>query len=225
MSRVAVIGIDGMDAHIVERMGEELPNIARLRRNAQRLRMSSVFPPDSPTAWSTIYTGQNPAHHGVITFRDPFSRLKVGDHLNSDLSGRTFWDVAGKSGKKVCVLFPHLGYPVWKVNGVMVGRTTEVDIREYDIQTYPSDLAQRIDLNGLRPMSSFPLNLLDMIEPTQELIRNEVEAGLRLSRMDWDLFFIDFSSRGWMMLVVVVLARHIGTRVPGSIVTSWMRPW
>jgi predicted AlkP superfamily phosphohydrolase/phosphomutase len=192
---VAVIGIDGMDAHLIERFGDSLPNIAALRKRAPQLKMRSVFPPDSPTAWASIYTGLNPAHHGVITFRDPFSNLKVGEHLSSDLSGRTFWDAAGVHGKKVCVLFPHLGYPVWQVNGVMVGRTTEVDIREYDLQTYPAELAREMDLDDLRPMSSFPLDLADLVEPTKDLIRREVRAGLELSqRKEWDLLFIYFSS-------------------------------
>lgn len=195
MSRLVVIGIDGMDSGLIEGLGDSLPNISRLKRSCSPVQMRSVFPPDSPTAWTSIYTGLNPAKHGVITFRDPKTKKGVGEHTGARIGGKTFWDVAGRDNRKVCVLFPHMGYPVWQVNGIMVGRTTEVDIREYDIQSYPQGVLSKLDLTGLRPMTSFPLDLQDMIGPTKELIRREVDLGTRLLDEErWDLFFIYFSS-------------------------------
>ena len=190
-----ILGIDGLDSLLLSKFEKDLPNFRKLKENSPDVKMKSVFPPDSPTAWTSIYTGKNPAEHGVISFKDPFTPTKVCEYLGTDISGKTFWDVAGSVGKKVCVVFPHLGYPVWPVNGVMVGRTTEVDVREFDIQTYPAALSEKYDLSGLKPMTSYPLDIGDVIKPTKELILNETKLGVKLLEdIDWDLYFIYFSS-------------------------------
>ncbi|TAJ45181.1 hypothetical protein CUJ86_00035 [Methanofollis fontis] len=195
MSRVVVIGIDGLDSGLIQKYEHILPNFQKIKEGSPDVGMHSVFPPDSPTAWTSIYTGQNPAEHGVISFKDPFSPARLCEYLGTDISGKTFWDRAGNAGKKVCVVFPHLGYPVWEVNGVMVGRTTETDIREFDIQIFPEHLQDRYDLSDLSPMTSYPLRIGDIIQPTQDLIRRETDLGLKLfQENDWDLFFIYYSS-------------------------------
>jgi predicted AlkP superfamily phosphohydrolase/phosphomutase len=195
MSKVMILGIDGLDSLLLSKFEKDLPNFRKLKENSPDVKMKSVFPPDSPTAWTSIYTGKNPAEHGVILFKDPFTPTKVCEYLGTDISGKTFWDVAGSVGRKVCVVFPHLGYPVWPVNGVMVGRTTEVDVREFDIQTYPAALSEKYDMSGLKPMTSYPLNIGDVIKPTKELILNETKLGVKLLEdIDWDLYFIYFSS-------------------------------
>lgn len=195
MSKVLIIGIDGLDIELIKKHLDELPNFKKILKNSPHINFESVFPPDSPTAWTSIYTGKNPAEHGVVSFKDPFTPTKVCEYLGTDISGKTFWDIAGNAGKKVCVIFPHLGYPVWPVNGAMIGRTTEVDIREFDIQTFPVSLYNEYDMSGLQPMSSYPIKIGDIIEPTKKLILNETQLGLKLLRdIEWDLYFIYFSS-------------------------------
>lgn len=195
MSKVIVIGIDGLDSVLLTNFKNDLPNFEKLKESSHNIKLKSVFPPDSPTAWTSIYTGMNPAEHGIISFKDPATEFKVCDYLGTDISGKTFWDKAGNAGKKVCVVFPHLGYPVWPVNGVMIGRTSEVDIREFEIQTYPSSLSEKYNLSDLKPMSSYPINIGDIMKPTKDLIINEVNLGLKLlNEVDWDLYFIYFSS-------------------------------
>lgn len=195
MSKVVIIGIDGLDSLLLEEFQNDLPNLTKLRLSGQRINFTSVFPPDSPTAWTSIYTGQNPAEHGIVSFKDPFSSVKTCEHLGTSISGKTFWDEAGRRGFKVCIINPHMGYPVWSVNGVMIGRTTEVDIRKFDIQTFPPDLIQRYDLSTLKSMTSYPLTVGKIIDPTKQLILNEMNIGLKLFKeIEWDLYFIYFSS-------------------------------
>ena len=86
--------------------------------------MESIFPVDSVPAWVSIYTGWHPGRHGIVEVFDIFDS-DLGDILRIDtgiFKGNTFWDYAGNAGKKVCVLFPLLGYPPWPVNGIMVGK-------------------------------------------------------------------------------------------------------
>ena len=196
-SKVIIIGIDGLDAGLLRRFQDSLPNFSKLMKRSSISQMTSVFPPDSPTAWASIFTGLNPAKHGIISFKDPRSRAKIGAYLDNvqNIRERTFWDVAGKHGKKCCVIFPHMAFPPWPVNGVMVSRTTEVDIKTFDLKTYPSDFPLNCDPADLKPITSFPTNIGNVIQPTRRLIVNEAQFGKRLfEKMDWDVFFIYFSS-------------------------------
>jgi len=195
--RCLVVGIDGLDADLLMRLRNQLPNFNRLIQNSPSFKMSSVFPPDSPTAWASIFTGLNPARHGIISFKDQLSRSKLGGYLDSvhRIARRTFWDFAGKYAKKCCIIFPHLAYPPWPVNGILVSRTTEVDIRKFDIKAYPTDLPLECSATELKPITSFPTDPGQIIEPTKELVLNEVKFGIRLLKdSDWDIFFIYFSS-------------------------------
>lgn len=195
--RVVVIGIDGLDADLLLRFRSILPNFSELMDDWSLVRMSSVFPPDSPTAWASAFTGLNPARHGIVSFKDPLSRSKVGEYLENvnNIRGRTFWDFAGRYGKKCCIIFPHLAYPPWPVNGTLVSRTTEVDIKKFDIKTHPPDLPLGCDPAELKPITSYPFDPGHLIQPTKQLILNEVKFGTRLLKeSDWDVFFIFFSS-------------------------------
>lgn len=195
--RVAIIGIDGLDANLLLRFRDNMPNFAKLIQTSPLVRMSSVFPPDSPTAWASIFTGLNPAKHGIVSFKDPLSHSKVADYLDytRNIVGKTFWDFAGKNKKKCCIIFPHSGYPPWPVNGIMISRTTEVDIKKLDIKTYPANLPLGCKPTELKPITSFPMDPSQIIDPTRQLILNEVEFGARFfTDFDWDIFFMYFSS-------------------------------
>ena len=113
MSRVLVIGIDALDSMTLSKLERGLPTFRKLMEESGGIEFDGVFPPDSPTSWGSIYTGLNPAKHGIVLFTDPLSR--VGTMVTKDVDdttirGRTFWDLAGAEGRRVVIL-PHLlGY-------------------------------------------------------------------------------------------------------------------
>src|SRR5580692_1137823 len=74
---VIVLGIDGMDPNFLEAHWADLPNLDRLRRDGEFLRLATTFPPQSPVAWSTFITGTGPNQHGIYDFvsRNPRTRL------------------------------------------------------------------------------------------------------------------------------------------------------
>jgi len=72
--KILIIGIDSMDSELVHKFIEDLPNIRRLMENSPNIKFEGVFPPDSPTSWASIYTGLNPAKHGVLLFVDPLEK-------------------------------------------------------------------------------------------------------------------------------------------------------
>jgi predicted AlkP superfamily phosphohydrolase/phosphomutase len=77
--RVIVIGLDGLDPKLAERMIAEgqLPNLAALASSGTFQRLATTHPPLSPVAWSSFMTGVHPARHGIFDFlaRDTRSYL------------------------------------------------------------------------------------------------------------------------------------------------------
>jgi predicted AlkP superfamily phosphohydrolase/phosphomutase len=79
MKKTIVIGLDGFDPKIVERLLDsgELPFLAKLRAEGGYSRVRTTYPAQTPVAWSTFATGVNPGGHGVFDFirRDPKTYL------------------------------------------------------------------------------------------------------------------------------------------------------
>lgn len=77
--KVLVLGFDGMDPNIADKLMREgrLPNFQRLREKGSFLRLETSVPPQSPVAWSNFITGKNPGGHGIYDFiaRDPETYL------------------------------------------------------------------------------------------------------------------------------------------------------
>jgi predicted AlkP superfamily pyrophosphatase or phosphodiesterase len=70
--------------------------------------------------------------------------------IRNELIGKTFWDIASKNNRKVCIINPIFAYPPWGVNGIMVSGPSfglkgptlseplRSDVRSYRIGTYGS---------------------------------------------------------------------------------------
>jgi predicted AlkP superfamily phosphohydrolase/phosphomutase len=66
--QVIVLGIDGMDPGFLQRHWDQLPNLKRLREDGDFRPLETVFPPQSPVAWSTFITGADPGSTGIYDF-------------------------------------------------------------------------------------------------------------------------------------------------------------
>ncbi len=132
--RVMVIGMDGLDAGIVEEMmaKNELPNFQKLRRMGCFSRLRSSNPPQSPVAWTCIGTGCNPGKHGVFDFihRDPKTYVPELSiyRPNPKVSGREgrylptrkapgFWTLLSKQGVPTTVVRWPNAFPPDSVEG------------------------------------------------------------------------------------------------------------
>ncbi|MCK4546245.1 MAG: alkaline phosphatase family protein [Candidatus Eisenbacteria sp.] len=193
MKRLLVIGIDGMDPRLIDRWEGDLPNLASLTAKGSRRVLRSAFPPDSVPSWITIYTGESPVNHGVLesfNYLDKnFKQFRIDEGVFRE---RTFWDIASRAGKKVCVINPFLAYPPWEVNGCMVSGPV---FEGGEAKIFPGDIAARHPLPPLGGIVDFPTRktLAGFVERTESLTRQlaEFSAGL-LGDLEWDLAFVCF---------------------------------
>lgn len=198
-TRILFLGIDAFDAITTRRFLNSMPHLAAFMNQATEVKINSTFPPDSDTAWASISTGLNPARHGIVRFVDPLEKSRqIQTQLvdNTPLREKCFWDVAGRVGKRVCVLFPHLGYPLWDVNGVMTARSPVAD----DVQVFPdrvkASYPEILDVYGPRGFPGRqPREAQQFIEQLRQATTKDAAFGLKLMReQDWELFFIYWST-------------------------------
>jgi predicted AlkP superfamily phosphohydrolase/phosphomutase len=182
-TRLILLGIDGMDFDYARSMITDLPNIKKLSETGIFSPFRSVFPPDSIPSWITCYTGKNPSEHGVL---ESVNYLAKGDkRINVDTSvfqGRTFWDILGEAGNKVCVINPFMGYPVWPVNGVMINGPVFID---GNIQISDRSWVEGLTVPGsLGGIVDFPTRktLGDFIKKTVNDTKIQADFGISMLR-------------------------------------------
>lgn len=130
--------------------------------------LESVVPADSIPSWTTIYTGMNPAEHGVLESIDylSFKKQKHGDY--SIIQGNTFFDKLSRNGKKVFVFNPFMAYPAWGINGLMIcgpvfegGEVSSNHPEMVDFEHLP-DIGGMVDQPTNKEMYDFYINTMDL---------------------------------------------------------------
>jgi predicted AlkP superfamily phosphohydrolase/phosphomutase len=134
--RVIVIGIDGLDPRMVERMMDDgqLPNFAKLAREGTFCALRTTTPPESPVAWTSAATGMNPGRHGLFDFikRNPKNYLpdlsilkaasrsawgRPGQPYEPATAQKSFWDILSAQGIQTVVIRWPVTFPAQPVNG------------------------------------------------------------------------------------------------------------
>ena len=145
--RVLILGIDGLDPNILERMmnSGELPNFSRLRSEGTFARLQTSIPPESPVAWTCAATGVNPGRHGLFDFIRRDARKYLPDlsilrpekrrllSLSAEAfapasTAETFWDILSAQGKKVTVIRWPVTFPPQRVNGRLLSGLGTPDV-------------------------------------------------------------------------------------------------
>src|SRR3989338_6099771 len=192
--KVVIIGIDGLDPHLLEAWKNDLNVSSRLFKYYSDISIESTFPPDSICAWTSIYTGKNPAEHALLESIDYLSGKKsqLNEDKTSSFKGKTFWDIASREGKTVCIINPFLAYPVWDVNGTMVAGPA---FEGGDLSATPTDILSKYDFPSLGGIVDFPdgRELKDFLQKTEENTNRLAEVSLKIYKdQSPDLFFVSF---------------------------------
>lgn len=163
-SGVFVLGIDGMDPVILQRLMDEgrMPHFSRLVTEGSFQPLGTSNPPQSPVAWSNFVTGMNPGGHGVFDFihRDPHSYQPVssatramkedppgalnffgyhiplgGEEPQNNRSGTPWWDYLTEAGVETEVYRMPGNYPPTPSDAYTLSGMGTVDMRG-DFGTY-----------------------------------------------------------------------------------------
>ena len=155
---VFVLGIDGMDPVILQRMiGQgRMPHFAKLVEEGSFQELGTINPPQSPVAWSSFVTGMDPGGHGIFDFvhRDPATygpvssatELLQGDppgyltlfgyiiplgleSVGNNRSGTPFWDHLHDAGVDVEVYRMPGNFPPTPSEALTLSGMGTVDLR------------------------------------------------------------------------------------------------
>ncbi|MGE5175508.1 MAG: alkaline phosphatase family protein, partial [Hyphomicrobiales bacterium] len=151
--RVYVLGFDGMDPLVVDRLMAEgkLPNLQWMKEHGAYHPLATTNPAQSPVAWSSFSTGMNPGKTRIYDFlrRDPntyfpdFSTVTVErpkfllgfipirpPKVVNNRKGTTFWQDASRKGIKTAVIEAPINFPPEALqNGVLISGLGVPDIR------------------------------------------------------------------------------------------------
>ncbi len=169
--------LDGFDYEYIVEHIEHFVFFKKLLSEDQLCPLESVVPADSIPSWTTIYTGLNPAEHGILESID-YLNTKSGIKMDgAEIRGKTFWDVLSRQGKKVFVFNPFMAYPAWDVNGLMIcGPVFEGG----DVST---NAPEKIEFDTLPPIGG----IVD--HPTDKEMEEFCHKTMELSQRQFDAFY------------------------------------
>jgi len=179
VNRLVIVGLDGLDPRLVERMMDEgeLPNFARLKRMGSYSRLETTTPPLSPVAWSSFQTGVNPGRHGIYDFLAPHPRtylpglssteitpprrsLKIGKYriplsrpgLRLLRRSKAFWSVLAEHGIWCAILRVPITFPPQGFNGLLLSAMCVPDLKgsQGTFCFFTTDAADRQHIGGVR---------------------------------------------------------------------------
>jgi predicted AlkP superfamily phosphohydrolase/phosphomutase len=173
VKRVVILGLDGLDYRLTERLLSEgkLPHLAALRDQGCFKPLATTVPSMSPVAWSSFQTGVNPGKHNIFDFlapdkrtyqpklssveiRPPRRAVRLGKYQlplgRADVrllrKSKPFWQVLGEQGVFNCILRVPISFPPEKLRGVQLSAMCVPDLR--GTQGMFSFYATQPDRNG-----------------------------------------------------------------------------
>ncbi len=153
--RVIILGLDGLEPIITERMLKEvkLPNLQKLQEQGSYARLQTTYPALSPVAWSAFSTGVNSGRHNIFDFLSrnrhsylpelssskvgiPSRKLSLGKYeilLGKPVvrflrKSESFWKILGDRGIFSHVLRVPITFPPEKFNGAMLSAMCAPDL-------------------------------------------------------------------------------------------------
>jgi len=205
IDRLVVLGLDGATWTVLDPMRRRglMPNLDALLKNAAHGTLTSIIPPVTTAAWTTMMTGCNPPRHGVFDHRyydAAAGRMKVNH------SGRirvpTVWQQLSDAGRSVVSLNVPGQFPPPSLRGLVVSGMDAPHL-EGALQACPefgTRLKAEVPAYSLRYFwKHVPGSLEELRENarlTIESFRGRAEGGLLADRHlpDWSVLMVQFQN-------------------------------
>ncbi len=119
--KTLVIGLDGACFSVLDPLITDgtIPNIAALLDRGVVGQLESQLPPWTPSAWPSLYTGLNPAKHGVFDFLQ-FDGYDWDVVNRSHVKAHAVWELLSMEGYSSVVVNVPVTHPPREFNGVLV---------------------------------------------------------------------------------------------------------
>ncbi len=112
MTRTILIGLDGATFDVLKPLWEDgtMPFLRSFVVRGVHAVLESVIPALTPSAWTSLITGQSPGTHGIfdfarITRNEKYLQYQMA--TSTDIQSETLWSIASRQGRKVATLnFP-----------------------------------------------------------------------------------------------------------------------
>jgi predicted AlkP superfamily phosphohydrolase/phosphomutase len=152
--KVLLLGLDGATFSVLEPMVARgvMPFLGRFIQEGARANLRTIVPALTPPAWTSLFTGRTPGHHGVFDFfrMDSAETRHIRFVTSRDVAVPTVWELAADAGLKVTALNFPLMFPPPRLNGYVVPGW--VPWRQLRLACHPPDLFDRLKgLPGFEP--------------------------------------------------------------------------
>jgi predicted AlkP superfamily phosphohydrolase/phosphomutase len=207
-ARLVVLGIDAASPALLERWIDDgtLPNLAALARRGVSGRIGGVEGFFVGSTWPSLYTGTNPARHGVhyLVQLEPgtyaLHRVAEGDFVRRD----AFWTAASRAGRRVAVLDVPLTKLDPTLHGVQVVEWGGHDSL-YGFRTSPPALADELRArHGTHPLGPSCDGVRRTAEDWGAFVDRLLVGARRKSEWTRELL----ARGGWDLLVQVFTETH-----------------
>lgn len=199
MSRVLVIGLDGLSPDLVDRWLPELPNLRDLRERGIYGRLESIVQPVTPAAWTAMISGRNPAHFGFSDFTCRQGRAYTDFRLVHSGMVRlpTLATLLPQAGRRALMLGVPVSYPPREIvhgvclscfmapslaAGITAPAALQAELLAQTSSPYLLDVSLTETAQNERD---------DLVRRIRELDRQRFDiAGYLMQKQDWDLLFL-----------------------------------
>lgn len=203
MTRVLVVGLDGLSPDLVARWREHLPNLGAVMDDGIFGELQSVVPPVTPVAWTSMISGHNPGWFGITDFtcRQGTAYTRWSLVHSGMVKVPTLYTILPRYGRRVLMLGVPVTYPPVAIPGGLCLSCFMAPSLEATIAHPPE--AQRELLSA----TSSPL-ILDVA--AEEEMRAGDRAGVleRIRRMDeqrFDILAHVLRTRPWDLAFAVLM--------------------
>ena len=175
MPRVLLLGWDAADWKVIHPLIKEgsMPHLASLMRRGVHGNIATLYPPLSPTLWTSIATGKRPPKHGVLGFSEPTPDGRSVRPV-SVLSRKTkaLWNILAQNGHRSIVVGWWPSHPAEPIPGAMVSDFFRLVPTDPDSSlpppapgtVFPPDLANELADLRIQP-HEIPPEVLGMFVP------------------------------------------------------------